>query len=70
MNLIQRSSLNKKHNIKIKGIILNNYSTDNPMHQDNKNVISTLTNIKVLTTIEPNAKQININTAELLALYE
>lgn len=40
------------------------------MHQDNKNVISTLTNIKVLTTIEPNAKQININTAELLALYE
>ena len=41
----------KMHNIKIQGIVLNNYDSKNFMHQDNYKQIETLTGIKVIATV-------------------
>ncbi len=49
----------KKHGIKIKGIILNNYDENNLMQKDNKIQIEALTGIKVVATIKNGANDIN-----------
>ena len=48
----------KAHNIKIKGIILNNFEHDNFMHQDNLKQTEYLTGVKVVATVEKGAKEI------------
>lgn len=48
----------KQQNIKINGIILNNFNPGNFMHQDNLKQIERLTGIKVVATVEKNAKEI------------
>jgi len=48
----------KAHNIKIKGIILNNFEPDNFMHQDNLKQTEYLTGVKVVATVEKGAKEI------------
>ena len=48
----------KHHGINVKGIILNNYDENNFMHKDNRKQIEALTGIKVITTVEKNAKDI------------
>lgn len=50
----------KANNIKVKGIILNNYNDENFMHQDNKKVIEELTGIKVIATVKNCDKDIDI----------
>lgn len=60
----------KKCNIKIKGIILNNYDNKEIMHRDNKESIEYLTGIKVIATVRKNEPGINITNNEIPALFE
>ena len=50
----------KQHNIRIKGIVLNWYDENDIMQRDNKKCIEKLTGVKVLATVEKNAKDIEI----------
>ena len=46
------------NNIKIKGIILNNFDSDSFMHQDNLKQVEYLTGIKVVSTVETGGSEI------------
>ena len=48
----------KNHGIRIEGIILNNYDRNNFMHLDNKEIAEELTGVRVIATVEHNAKDI------------
>ena len=50
----------KQNNIKIEGIILNNFNPDNFMHQDNLKQVEYLTGIKVISTVQQNQTDINL----------
>lgn len=50
----------RQYNIKIEGIILNNYNPDNFMHQDNLKQIEYLTGVKVISTVQKNQPDINL----------
>ena len=60
----------QNHNIKIAGIILNNYDENHFMHTDNKEVIEQLTNIPVIATVGKNQNDININIEYLKTLFK
>lgn len=59
----------KQKNIPIRGIILNNYNTDDFMQCDNKHMIEALTDIPVLACVPPHAADIDIDTDFLKSLY-
>ena len=48
----------RKNNIKINGIILNNFDSKNFMHIDNLKQTEKLTSVKVIATVSPNSKNI------------
>lgn len=48
----------RQHNIKIEGIILNNFNPDSFMHQDNLKQVEYLTGIKVISTVRKNQTDI------------
>ena len=50
----------RQHNIKIEGIILNNFNPDNFMHQDNLKQVEYLTGLKVIATVEKNQTDIKL----------
>lgn len=50
----------KQNNLKVEGIILNNYNPDNFMYQDNLKQVEFLTGIKVITTVVKNQTDIDI----------
>jgi len=50
----------KNNNIKVEGVILNNFNHDNFMHQDNLKQIEYLTGVKVISTVEKNQTDINL----------
>jgi dethiobiotin synthetase len=50
----------KLHNINIEGIILNNFDSENFMHQDNLKQVEYLTGIKVISTVQKNQNDINL----------
>lgn len=50
----------KQNNIKIKGIILNNYNENDYMQVDNKKQVENLTGIKVIATVKQNDNNIDI----------
>jgi len=50
----------KSNNIKIEGIILNNFNPNNFMHQDNLKQVEYLTGIKVISTVQQNQTDINL----------
>ena len=52
----------KQYNINIKGIILNNFNPTSFMHQDNLKQVEYLTGIKVITTVEHGAEDIELST--------
>ena len=58
----------KQQNIKIQGIILNNY-TGGIMQDDNIKMIEELTNYKVLALVKPNDTDIDIDVNVLKELY-
>lgn len=55
--------------IKISGIILNNYIPNDFMHIDNKKMIEEILNIPVVTTVEKNDTNLNINIDNLINLF-
>ena len=59
----------KSKNIKIEGIILNNFHKGNVMEEDNLIMIEKLTNIEVIGIVESNQKDININVNMLTKLF-
>lgn len=59
----------KSRNLKIKGIILNNYDENNFMHKDNKIQIERLTGIKVAATAKTGEKDLNIGKEDLINLF-
>lgn len=60
----------KSRNISIKGIILNRYSKDSLLHEDNRNMIEILTEIPVLAVVKENEKELDIDINKLLEIYE
>ena len=50
----------RQNNIKVEGIILNNFNPDNFMHQDNLKQVEYLTGVKVISTVEKNQTEINL----------
>lgn len=50
----------KQNNIKVEGIILNNFNSDSFMHQDNLKQVEYLTGIKVISTVQKNQTDINL----------
>lgn len=50
----------RQHNIKVEGIILNNYNPDSFMHQDNLKQVEYLTGVKVISTVQKNQANINL----------
>ena len=50
----------KNNDIKVEGIILNNFEPDNFMHQDNLKQVEYLTGIKVIATVEKNQTDIKL----------
>ena len=50
----------KQHNIKIEGIILNNFNPNSFMHQDNLKQVEYLTGIKVISTVQKNQTDIQL----------
>ncbi len=50
----------RQHNIKVEGIILNNFNPDSFMHQDNLKQVEYLTGIKVISTVQKNQTDINL----------
>lgn len=57
------------HGLPLKGIILNNYIGDQ-MQQDNIKMIEALTPLKVIATVAKGAQELQIDAAQLAALYE
>lgn len=60
----------KSRNISIKGIILNRYSKDSLLHEDNRNMIEIITEIPVLAVVKENEKELDIDINKLLEIYE
>ena len=56
----------KNNDIRIKGIILNNYDETDFMHLDNKKQIEFLTEVKVIATVKNGDEAINIENTEYL----
>ena len=50
----------KQHNIKVEGIILNNFNPTGFMHLDNKEQVEYLTGVKVISTVQKNQTDINL----------
>lgn len=60
----------KSKNIKIEGIVLNNFHKGDVMEEDNLKMIEKLTNIKVVGIVENNQKEINISVNMLTKLFK
>lgn len=58
----------KQHNIPVKGIVLNQYDSDNLMHQDNKKQIESITEIPVVACVKPNETELSVSAESLLHL--
>lgn len=55
----------KSQNIDVKGIVLNNYDKENPIHVDNKIQIEKLSGIEVLALVSENEENIEIDIDKL-----
>jgi dethiobiotin synthetase len=60
----------KAHDINIRGIIFNNYDSENFMHQDNLRQVERLTGIKVITTVKKGDTELEISKENLLKIFE
>lgn len=59
-----------KHNINVRGIILNNFENDNFMHTDNLRQIEKLSGIKVIATVAKNSQEIDIKEKDLIEIFK
>ena len=60
----------KSKNIKIEGIILNNFHKGDVMEEDNLTMIEKLTSIRVIGVVDSNQKEINISVNMLTKLFK
>lgn len=60
----------KRNDLKIKGIILNNFDKNNFMHQNNLETIEKICNVKVIGTVKKDALTIDFIPKALEGLYE
>lgn len=60
----------EKRDIKIKGLILNNYNDANFMHRDNLEMVEKMTGYKVVSTVKKNEIDIDIDKNILEGLFE
>lgn len=59
----------KSQNIDVKGIVLNNYDKENPIHRDNKIQLEKLSGIEVLALVGENEDNISIEIDKLKSLF-
>lgn len=60
----------KNRNVNLKGIILNEFETDNFLHIDNYKTIERLTPKKILTCVKKGDKELQMSIDDVLCLYE
>lgn len=60
----------KQKNIKVKGIIFNNYDPEDIMQKDNIYMSEYMTGIKVIACVKKNAQELEIDEELFLSLYE
>jgi dethiobiotin synthetase len=60
----------KSHNLNIRGIIFNNYDSENFMHRDNLLQVERLTGVNVIATVQKGAKDLDIKDENLLKIFE
>lgn len=59
----------KQQGITVQGLIINNYDVNCQMQQDNKMMLTQMSNLPILATVAPNAQNIDISIQELTQLY-
>ncbi len=60
----------EKRDIKIQGLVLNNYDESSFMHRDNLEMVEKMTGLKVVATVKKDEKDINVNKNVLEGLFE
>lgn len=55
--------------IKVTGIILNGYDENNIIHQDNKNVITSLTGVPVITCVKHDDTELNMDAKGVMDIF-
>ncbi|MCC8169750.1 MAG: dethiobiotin synthase [Oscillospiraceae bacterium] len=60
----------RSRNIKINGIIFNNFHKGNVMEEDNLKMTEEITGIKVIAAVSENSENLDIDINSLLSLYE
>ena len=58
----------KSNGVNVKGIILNNFDSNDFMHQDNLKQVERLTGVKVVATVSPNASSLKLEDCFLKGL--
>jgi len=59
----------RRRDIPVRGVILNNYHTGDPMEEDNRRMIEEITGVPVIAAAAPNTAELEIDAAQLAALY-
>ena len=60
----------KAQGVNVKGIILNNFDANNFMHQDNLIQIERLTEVKVISTVQKDATELDIDLDVMKGLFD
>lgn len=69
-NVVLTCKYMQSHGLKVKGIIFNNFSEGDIMHEDNKRMCEYLTNLQVIACVPKNSSCIDIDPDFLASLYE
>lgn len=69
-NVVLTSEYMKQKRIHISGIIFNNFSPGNIIHEDNAAVCKQMTGIPIIAKIKRDDKEIDIDIQKLVSLYE
>lgn len=59
----------QRREIPVRGVILNNYHAGDPMEEDNRRMIEEITGVPVIAAAAPNTAELEIDAAQLAALY-
>ena len=68
-NVVLTAEYMKSRNLKIRGMIFNNYIPGNVMHEDNIKMCHHLTKIPVLAKVQKNSHELEIDISQLTAIY-
>ena len=59
----------ERRDIPVRGVILNNYHAGDAMEEDNRRMIEEMTGVPVIAAVASNAEELDIDAAQLAALY-